>query len=299
MNISRTVFALLLPFIATLAACNAADKSAAQTTQNSPVSQASAIIATVNGETIPAARLQLILERFAGQAAPQAIPPEMRQKIIDQLVTQTLLTQEAEKQKLDSKPEVAEQLKLMRTSLLANAYLQDLQSRQTVSDAQVATEYEALKNGPDSQEYRVRHILVADAAQAKELLTQLQKQPGEFAALAKKYTLDAGSRERGGELDWIKASTVVPEFGQAMQAMKKGELSKEPVHSQFGYHLLLLEDVRPVEIPPLDLMQPSLKEKLQQAAVQKALEELKARAKIQITAPTPAPAGEDASSAKH
>lgn len=285
---SRAAWALLLPFITALTACNTNDKAASDTTQNSSLTQASTIIATVNGEAIPEARLQLILERFAGQSSGQEIPPEMRQKIIDQLVTQTLLTQEAEKQKLENKPEVAEQLKLMRTSLLANAYLQELVSHQNVTDAQIASEYETLKNGPDSQEYRVRHILLADEAKAKELLAQLQKQPADFAVLAKKYTLDAGSRDRGGELDWIKTSTVVPEFGQAMQALKKGELSKELVHSQFGYHILQLEDVRPAEIPPLDLMKPTLKEKLQQAAVQKTLDELKTHAKIQLTATAPA-----------
>lgn len=265
-----------------IAACSQ-DKDAKTAAQPSKEPAA----ATVNGKPIS----QRIVETMAREAAGSGRPdtPESRKAIVDQLALQMLAAEEAVKKGLDKSPEVAEQLEAIRQSVLANAYVQDLVKNNPVTDDMLKAEYERIKSTTAGTEYKARHILVATEAEARDVVARLGKNPGAFERLATERSKDPGSSARGGDLGWFDARRMVPEFGAAVGKLGKGKFTAEPVRTQFGYHVILLEDTRPMEAPALDEIRPMLSRQLQQQNLVKQLDALKATARIEIAA---APASE-------
>ena len=245
--------------------------------------------ATVNGIAIAKSRVDMIVQQ--GLAAGQPDSPEARKGIIEKLAMQTLAADEAIKKGLDKSPEIMAQIDLIRQSVLANAYVQDLIKNSTASDDMLKAEYEKIKAKITGTEYKARHILVEKEAEAKDIIAKLKKDPGLFEKLAMEKSKDAGSKVRGGELGWFDLSRMVPEFGAAVSKLEKGAITQEPVKTQFGYHVIQLEDTRPIEAPPFEEVKPQLAQHFQQQNVQKQMEDLKAKAKIEIVnAPAAAPA---------
>jgi peptidyl-prolyl cis-trans isomerase C len=268
-----------------LSACNPDDKakSAAAPAVKEPAA------ATVNGIAIAKSRVDMIVQQ--GLAAGQPDSPEARKGIIEKLAMQTLAADEAIKKGLDKSPEIMAQIDLIRQSVLANAYVQDLIKNSTASDDMLKAEYEKIKAKITGTEYKARHILVEKESDAKDIIAKLKKDPGLFEKLAMEKSKDAGSKVRGGELGWFDLSRIVPEFGSAVSKLEKGAITQEPVKTQFGYHVIQLEDTRPIEAPPFEEVKPQLAQHLQQQNVQKQMEDLKAKAKIEIVdAPAAAPA---------
>ena len=268
-----------------LSACNPDDKakSAAAPAVKEPAA------ATVNGIAIAKSRVNMIVQQ--GLAAGQPDSPEARKGIIEKLAMQTLAADEAIKKGLDKSPEIMAQIDLIRQSVLANAYVQDLIKNSTASDDMLKAEYEKIKAKITGTEYKARHILVEKESDAKDIIAKLKKDPGLFEKLAMEKSKDAGSKVRGGELGWFDLSRIVPEFGSAVSKLEKGAITQEPVKTQFGYHVIQLEDTRPIEAPPFEEVKPQLAQHLQQQNVQKQMEDLKAKAKIEIVnAPAAAPA---------
>ncbi len=266
-----------------LGACNPAkDAKPADTAAKGPAA------ATVNGQAISQHTVDLIAKQGAGAGRPDT--PETRKAIVDQLVLQTVVADEAVKKGLDKTPEVSEQLNAIRQSVLANAYVQDFVKNNPVSDEALKAEYERIKATASGTEYKARHILVAKEAEALDIIVRLKKDAGAFAKLAAEKSKDPGSAAKGGELGWFDVKGMVPEFGAAVSKMEKGNFSDEPVKSQFGYHVILLEDTRPIEPPPLDQVKPQLSQQLQQQNVKKHFEALKAAAKIEVVGAASAPA---------
>jgi peptidyl-prolyl cis-trans isomerase C len=251
--------------------------------------------AMVNGVAISQRTVDLFVKQSSSSGHPET--PELRKSIVDQLALQVLVAQEAVKKGLDKSPEVAEQLEAVRQSVLANAYVQDYVKTHPVSDEALKAEYERIKASMSGTEYKARHILVAKEAEAREIIARLKKDPGAFAKLAAEKSKDPGSAARGGDLGWFDLRGMVPEFGAAIGAMEKGKISEAPVKSQFGYHVILLEDSRPIQPPPLDEVKAQLSQQLQQQAVKKQLDALKAAAKIEILGAA-APAASAASAAR-
>ena len=268
-----------------LSACNPDDKakSAAAPAVKEPAA------ATVNGIAIAKSRVDMIVQQ--GLAAGQPDSPEARKGIIEKLAMQTLAADEAIKKGLDKSPEIMAQIDLIRQSVLANAYVQDLIKNSTASDDMLKAEYEKIKATITGTEYKARHILVEKEADAKDIIAKLKKDPGLFEKLAMEKSKDAGSKVRGGELGWFDLSRMVPEFGSAVSKLEKGAITQKPIKTQFGYHVIQLEDTRPIEAPPFEEVKPQLAQHLQQQNVQKQMEDLKAKAKIEIVdAPAAAPA---------
>jgi peptidyl-prolyl cis-trans isomerase C len=268
-----------------LSACNPDDKakSAAAPAVKEPAA------ATVNGIAIAKSRVDMIVQQ--GLAAGQPDSPEARKGIIEKLAMQTLAADEAIKKGLDKSPEIMAQIDLIRQSVLANAYVQDLIKNSTASDDMLKAEYEKIKAKITGTEYKARHILVEKEADAKDIIAKLKKDPGLFEKLAMEKSKDAGSKASGGELGWFDPSRMVPEFVAAVSKLDKGAITQEPVKTQFGYHVIQLEDSKPIEAPPFEEVKPQLAQHLQQQNVQKQMEDLKAKAKIEIVdAPTAAPA---------
>ena len=279
-----------------LGACNPAkDAKPADQAARGPAA------ATVNGTAISQRTVDMLAKQGAAAGRPDT--PESRRAIIDQLALQMVVAEEAIKKGLDKTPEIAEQIDALKQSVLARAYVQDLIKNDVVTDDMVKAEYERIKATITGTEYKARHILVEKESEARDIIARLGKEPGAFAKLAMEKSKDQGSKANGGELGWFDLSRMVPEFGAAVSKLEKGNVTQEPVKTQFGYHVILLEDSKPIEAPPLEEVKPQLTQQLQQQNLKKQLDALKAGAKIEVTgasapAPIPAPAAPAAAPAK-
>ena len=220
--------------VITLCACNPADLSKTSASSNTTVA------ATVNGTAISEKRVDMLVKQRAAQGQPDN--PESRKAIIEQLSMQLLLSKEAIKKGLDKATEVTDQIDFSQQSILANAFVQDYLKNNPVSDDMLKAEYEKIKGQIAGSEYKARHILVEKEADAKYIIAQLRKNPKAFESLAKEKSIDAGSKANGGDLGWFDPREMVPEFGAAVTKLAKGKFTEEPVKSQFGYHIILLDD---------------------------------------------------------
>ena len=250
-----------------------------------------AVAATVNGIPIGERLVGMMLKQRTDLGRPAS--PESRNQFIESLAMQVIITQEAVKKGLDKVPEVSDRLELSRQSILIDAFVQDYLKNNTVSDDMLKAEYEKIKAQSSGPEYKARHILVEKEPEAKDVIARLKKNPKAFEALAKEKSKDRGSKASGGDLGWFDPRGMVPEFGTAVAKLAKGKFTEEPVKSQFGYHVILVEDSRPAQVQALEQIKPALTQQLQQQNLKKFFDEMKAKAKIEIVqAPAPAPAAE-------
>lgn len=271
-----------------LGACNARkdDKPAAAT---GPAE------ATVNGVAISQGQVDAVIKQ---RSNGQPVPPEARKALVDSLVLQAVVAQEAVKQGLDKSPDYLNQMETVRQSALANAYVEDWIKKNPVTDEMLKAEYDRLKASSAGTEYKARHILVEKEADAKAIIATLKKTPAAFEKLAKEKSKDTGSKAGGGDLGWFDPQRMVPEFGAAVAKLEKGKFTEEPVKTQFGYHVIQLDDSRPIEPPPLDTVKAQLSQQLQQQNMRKQIDALKTAAKIELAASAPAAAASGASAAK-
>ncbi len=236
-------------------------------------------VAVVNGKPIAAHRLDDIVAQLASQGRPDT--PELRSAIRDQLIIREIFAQEAENKGLARSPEVTRQLEQMREDLLIRALIQDhLANVEPVTDDDVSREYQrAHGSAGGEKEYRARHILVDKEEEARQIIAQLRK--GEkFEALARR-SRDVGSAQQGGDLDWATADTYVKEFSEAMVALQKGRFTDKPVRTQFGFHIIRLDDVRTVTPPPLAQVAQQIRQDLERARIERLQQSLRAKAKVQ------------------
>ncbi|MFN4328106.1 MAG: peptidylprolyl isomerase [Limnobacter sp.] len=233
--------------------------------------------ALVNGQSIPSEMLDFIV-REQGKRG-QAPTPEMRSMIRQELIKQEVLKQEAVKKGLASKNDVKYQVQMMNQAILANALREDYFASNRPSDAEVKDQYKKIAQMMGGSEYRASHILVPSEDAAKALIAKLDK-GAKFADLAKAESKDPGSAPNGGDLDWANPNSFVPEFSQVMVTLKKGEYTKAPVKSQFGYHVILLADVRDTQPPALEQVRPQLEQRMMEEKWQAYQEKLISSAKV-------------------
>ena len=237
----------------------------------------SSVVATVNGVAIPATRAEALLQSQLAQG--QQDSEQLRAAVRNDLITREILSQASKKKGFDKKSEVNAQFELARQGIMVNAYLQDFVSSHPVKDDAVKNEYENIIKTMGSKEYKARHILVEKEDEAKSIVARLQK--GEkFEELAKQ-SKDPGNKDRGGELGWSAPSGYVKPFADAMVALEKGKFSATPVNTQFGWHVIQLDDVRDLKHPPLDEVKPQIQQRLQQQILEKHITELRAKAKVE------------------
>ena len=237
-------------------------------------------IAVVNGKPVPKARADALLSQVTKQAQSQgqALPPETERQVKDEVVLREIFVQAAEKRGVAATAEYKAQMELARQSILIRELFADYQKKNPVTDADMKAEYEKFKAQAGDKEYKVRHILVEKEDEAKALTAQL-KGGASFEEAAKKSSKDPGSATKGGELDWAAPGSYVPEFSQAMMKLQKGGMTDEPVKSQFGFHILKLDDVRDAQFPPFEEVKPQIEQRLAQQKVQTFRDELMAKAK--------------------
>jgi peptidyl-prolyl cis-trans isomerase C len=233
-------------------------------------------IAIVNGKPVPKARLETLIKQ--AEKAGQKVSPEMQGQARDQVVLREIFTQEAERRGLGASPEFRAQMELARQSILIRQLFDDYKAKNPVTDVAAKAEYDKFKAQASGTEYRASHILVEKEEEAKALITQI-KGGAKFEELAKKHSKDPGSGANGGDLDFAKADSYVPEFGQAMAKLKKGDMTDAPVKTQFGFHIIRLDDTRDAGFPAFDDVKAQIMQKLEQDKVQQFQEDMRAKAK--------------------
>jgi peptidyl-prolyl cis-trans isomerase C len=208
------------------------------------------------------------------------VTPEILAQIKEELIAREIFMQEARKRGLDASEDYKAQIELARQSLLIRELFASFQKKNPVTDAEIKAEYDKFVAANGGKEYRARHILVEKEDEAKALIADLKK-GAKFEDLAKKASKDPGSGANGGDLDWANAASYVPEFSNAMVKLEKGQLSDAPVKSQFGYHVIRVDDIREAQLPKLEEVKPQITQQLTQSKLAKFQEDLRAKAKIQ------------------
>lgn len=235
-------------------------------------------IAIVNGKAVPSSRLEAMLRQM--ERAGKPAPADATAQIKDRLVLFEILSQEGQKRGLDATDEYKAQVDLIRQNLLVNEVMADFQKTHAPTDAEVQAEYDKFAAANSGKEYKASHILVEKEDEARKIIAQLKK-GGKFADIAKKSSKDTGSGTRGGELDWASPTSYVKEFADAMVALGKGKTSETPVKSQFGYHIIRVDDVREAQLPKVEEVKPQIVQQLMQQKSSAYIEELRAKARIE------------------
>jgi peptidyl-prolyl cis-trans isomerase C len=234
------------------------------------------VVATVNGKAIPQSRVDLIVSAQKAQGRPDS--EDLRKAVRDNLITQEVVMQESVKKGFDKKADVQTQLEFARQEILINAYLAEFARAHPVSPETVKAEYDTFKTSMGDKEYKARHILVEKEEDARAIINGLKK-GDKFEELAKQ-SKDPGSRDKGGDLDWSVPGNYVKAFGEALTKLEKGKFTETPVKTDYGYHVILLEDVRAYNAPSLDELKPQITQNLQRQTVMKHIQELRSKAKI-------------------
>ena len=222
----------------------------------------------------PLAQFDWILKERLAQN--QQDTPELRKAIREELNTRELIVREAKKQSMDKSAEVKNQMDLAAQTVLVRSYVADWLKKNPIPEGDLRKEYDQIKSQIGDKEYKVRHILVEKEDEAKEVVAQLQK-GGKFDELAKQRSKDPGSKDRGGDLDWNAPAGFVKPFSDAMSATTKGKFTAQPVQTQFGWHVIQVDDVRDAKVPPYDEVKPQLQQRMQAAHLDRFFRDLRAK----------------------
>ncbi len=240
--------------------------------------QSAGAVAKVNGKEIPQSRADFVIK--ANTAQGQADSPELRNRVKEVLIRNELLAQEAVKKGLDKTQEFTSQIELTRQEALVNAYIQDFVKNNPVSEEAIKAEYDRAKGQAGDMEYKARHILVKDEAEAKAIIAQIKK-GGSFEKIAAQKSQDPGSKDKGGDLDWAPGGRYVPAFSDALKKLKKGQMTDTPVQTQFGWHVIRVDDERSMKFPSIEEVKPQIQQGLQRQAIEKQIADMRAKAKIE------------------
>lgn len=234
-------------------------------------------LATVNGVPIP----KVAAETFVAEQVAQGMKdgPELRTAVRDELVRREVVSQAAKKERIDKQPEIIAQIELSKQAILIRAYVQNHLKKNPTAESEIQAEYDRLKASSTDKEYKSRHILVETEETAKEIITKLTA--GEKFETLATQSKDPGSKDKGGDLDWSQTKDFVKPFGDALTTLEKGKYTATPVKSEFGWHVIQLEDVRTAEPPPYEHVKAQLAQHLQQQKIEALINGLQAKAKVE------------------
>lgn len=235
-------------------------------------------VAIVNGKAIPTARIEALSQQVARSG--RQVTPEVQAQIKEEVIAREIFMQEAQKQGLEASADYKAQMELARQTILIRELFMNFQKDNAVTDADIKAEYDKFAAANGGKEYHARHILVEKEDAAKAIIAQLKK-GGKFEEIAKKSSKDPGSGANGGDLDWAPASNYVAEFAEALLSLSKGKTTETPVKTQFGYHVIRLDDVRDAQLPKLEDVKAQISEQLTQQKLVKYQSDLRAKAKIE------------------
>ncbi|ACC70212.1 peptidylprolyl isomerase [Paraburkholderia phymatum] len=235
-------------------------------------------IAVVNGTPIPKSRADALVAQLVQQG--QQDSPKLQQAVREELVNREILMQEAIREGIPSKPEVKAQVAVAQQTVVLRALIESYVKKNQPTDAEVKAKYDELVKQIGGKEYHLHHILVENEQQAKDLIAKI-KGGASFEDLAKQFSKDPGSGKNGGDLDWSDPKAYVPEFAAAAEKLQKGQMTDEPVHTQFGWHIIRVDDVRQTPPPPFEQVKAQIAQQMQQEKLQAFEENLRAKAKVQ------------------
>ena len=235
-------------------------------------------VAIVNGKAVPKTRLNMLAAQV--ERSGRSVTPDMEQQLREEVIMREIFMQEAEKQGLEASDDYKIQLEIAKQSILIRELFTKYQKTNPVSDADIKAEYDKFVAGNSGKEYRARHILVEKEEQAKAIIASLKK-GGKFEDIAKKQSKDPGSGANGGDLDWANPNSFVKEFSQAMVELKKGQVTDKPVKTQFGFHIIRLDDTRESPVPKFDEVKAQIAQQLQQGKLAEYQQGLREKAKIE------------------
>lgn len=235
-------------------------------------------LAIVNGKPVPKERAELLKQQVERSGRP--ITPEVESQIKEEVIAREIFLQEAKKRGLEASKDFKSQMELARQTILIRELFADYQKKNPVSDAEIQAEYDKFVAANSGKEYKASHILVEKEDEAKAIIASI-KQGAKFEDIAKKQSKDPGSGARGGDLDWANPNSYVSEFTEALLKLKKGEMTAEPVKSQFGWHIIRLDDERQAQLPKLEEVKPQIAQQLQQQKLGQFQEDLRTKAKVE------------------
>ncbi|MES2511506.1 MAG: peptidylprolyl isomerase [Pseudomonadota bacterium] len=235
-------------------------------------------VAIVNGKAVPKARMDALAQQIAKSGRP--ITPEVQAQLREEVIAREVFIQEAEKQGLTTSDDYKMQMELARQTILIRALFANWQAKNPVTDAELKAEYDKFAAANGGKEYKARHILVEKEADAKAIIATLKK-GGKFEDIAKKQSKDPGSGANGGDLDWANPTSYVPEFSEALLKLNKGQMTETPVKTQFGYHIIRVDDIRNAQLPPFEELKPQIAQQLEQQRLAGFQQELRDKAKIE------------------
>ena len=235
-------------------------------------------LAIVNGKAVPKERIETLKQQVERSGRP--ISPEMEGQIKEEVIAREIFMQEAQKRGLEASADYKAQMELARQTILIRELFVDFQKTNPVTDAEIQAEYDKFVAANAGKEYKASHILVESEDRAKAIIAEV-KAGKSFEEIAKKESKDPGSGARGGDLDWANPNNYVPEFTEALIKLKKGELTAAPVKSQFGWHIIRMDDERQAEMPKFEDVKPQIMQQLQQTKLQQFQDQLRKNAKVQ------------------
>jgi peptidyl-prolyl cis-trans isomerase C len=234
---------------------------------------AAAAPATAGKELYPKVYFDYLLKERLSQGQPDT--PELRNALREELNTRELLVREAKKKGLEKNTDVKNQMDLASQTVLVRAYVTEWVKENPIPEAALRKEYDVIKAQIGDREYKVRHILVEKEDEAKEVIVALQK-GDKFADLATR-SKDPGSKANGGDLDWNAPANFVKPFSDAMIATPKGKFTPQPVQTQFGWHVIMVEDIREAKVPAFDEVKPQLTQRMQGQVLDAYFKDLRAK----------------------
>ena len=235
-------------------------------------------VAIVNGKPIPKERVEVLKDQV--QRSGREVNAEMEGQIKEEVIAREIFMQEAQKRGLEASADYKAQMELARQTILIRELFNDYQTKNPVTDAEIKAEYDKFVAANSGKEYKASHILVEKEDEAKAIIASIKK-GAKFADIAKKQSKDPGSGANGGDLDWANPSSYVSEFTEALIKLNKGQMTQTPVKSQFGWHIIRLDDTRNAQLPKLDEVKPQVAQQLQQQKLAKFQEDLRAKAKVE------------------
>ena len=235
-------------------------------------------IAIVNGKAVPKSRAEALTQQLIRSG--RQVTPEIEDQIKEEVIAREIFMQEAQKVGLEGSSDFKEQMELARQTIMIRELFMQFQKKNPVTEEEIKAEYDKFVAANSGKEFHARHILVEKEDQAKAVIASLKK-GAKFEDLAKKQSKDPGSAAKGGDLDWAAPTNFVKEFGDAMASLKKGQYTEQPVKTQFGYHIIRLDDVRDAQIPKFEEVKPQIAQQLQQLKMTNYQQDLRTKAKVE------------------
>ena len=235
-------------------------------------------IAIVNGKAVPKARLDALAQQVAKSGRP--VTPDVQQQMRDAVITREIFAQEAEKLGLMASDDYKNQMEIARQTVLISVLIDDFKKKNAVSDTELKAEYDKFAAANGGKEYKARHILVEKEADAKAIIASIKK-GAKFEDIAKKQSKDPGSGANGGDLDWANPSSYVAEFTEAMLKLPKGQMTEVPVKTQFGFHIIRVDDIRNAQLPAFEELKPQIAQQLDQQRLGAYQQSLREKAKVE------------------